>query len=116
MEEFSLRQNKYSRLIQRELSEIFLQESRALFPGAMVTITVVRMSPDLGVAKVFLSIFTNGDREAFLENIKAQTKHIRHLLGKKIKNQVKKIPELIFLYDDSIDYFENIDKLLSPDK
>jgi len=103
-------------LIQRELSEIFLQESKALFPGAMLTITVVRMSPDLGVAKVFLSIFTNGDRETFLEKIKSQTKHIRHLLGKKIKNQVKKIPELIFLYDDSIDYYENIDKLLSPDK
>ncbi len=116
LEEFSLRQNKYSRLIQKELSGIFLTEGKTLFPGAMVTVTVVRMSPDLSVAKVYLSIYTTGEKETFLTNVKTHSKHIRHLLGKRIRHQVKRIPELIFENDDSLDYFDNINKLLHPEK
>jgi len=103
-------------LIQKELSEIFLSESKSLFSGAMVTITVVRVSPDLNHAKVYLSIFTTGDNEEFIAKIKSKSKYIRHLLGKRIKNQVKKIPELVFFTDDSLDHFDKIDKLLHPDK
>ena len=116
MEEFSIRQNKFSRLIQKELSEIFLKESKSLFPGAMVTITVVRVSPSLDYAKVYLSVFTNSNKDKFLENIKSKSKHIRYLLGKEIRNQIKKIPELVFLMDDSLDHIDSINKLLHPEK
>jgi len=116
LEEFSVRQNKFSRLIQKELSEIFLKEGKSLFPGAMVTITVVRVSPSLDYAKVYLSVFTNGNKDEFLENITLKSKHIRYLLGKKIRNQIKKIPELVFLIDDSLDHIDNINKLLYPEK
>jgi len=108
----SLRQNKVSRLIQRELSEIFQLESRRLFNGKMITVTVVRLSGDLGLAKVYLSIFPVKEDEDALKAVNDQKSRIRFELGNRIRNQLRRIPELMFYLDDSIDYADNIDKLL----
>jgi len=112
LETYSKRQEKVSKLLQRDLADIFQKEA-PLFKSALITVTKVRVSPDLSYAKVFLSIFIpNGDTNEIMEAIQAQTNNFRYLLGKRIKHQVKKIPELRFFIDDSLDYIENIDKLL----
>ncbi|MFH2141450.1 MAG: 30S ribosome-binding factor RbfA [Bacteroidota bacterium] len=115
MKEYSLRQNKLGRLIQRELSNIFLAGCNGLVTGSLISVTVVRMSPDLTLAKVYLSIFSKTAKEDVLENIRANHKQIRHLLAQRIKNQVKKIPEVAFFPDDSLDYYDNINNLLKKD-
>jgi len=109
----NIRQNKVARLIQKELSDIFLQNASAMFNNAMISVTVVRMSPDFSLAKVYLSIFNTqcSDQEVF-ENIQLQKKQIRNLLGQKIRKQVRIIPEIAFFIDDSLDYFNKIDDLL----
>ena len=112
MEAYSKRQEKVSKLIQRDLADIFQKEAQ-LFKGALITVTKVRISPDLSYAKVYLSIFIPGDEsKPILESIQSQASNFRYILGKKIKNQVKKIPELAFFLDDSLDYIDNIDDLL----
>lgn len=114
METYTKRQEKVSKLIQKDLSDIFQKESQ-LFKGALITVTKVRISPDLTYAKVFLSIFIPGDdSKAIMDSIKSQTANFRYALGKKIKNQVKKIPELAFYIDDSLDYIDHIEHLLNP--
>jgi ribosome-binding factor A len=109
------RLQKVERLIQKDLGEIFLSESKQL-PGILVSVTKVRMSPDLGVSKVYLSIFPSVRRDEIMENINKQKKAIRYELGLRIGKNIRKVPELIFLLDDSIDYLENIDHLLNQDK
>ena len=112
METYSKRQEKVSKLLQKDLATIFQQEA-SLFKGALITVTKVRVSPDLSYAKVFLSIFIpNGDTSEIMTAIQSQTPNFRYALGKKIKNQVKKIPELAFFLDDSLDYIDNIEQLL----
>ncbi len=108
----SIRQEKVANLIKQELSLIFQRESRTLCNGAMVSVTVVRMSPDLSFAKVYLSVFGHAKPLEVFENIKAQTGMIRRDLGKTISQQVRKVPELAFFLDDTQDYAETIDKLL----
>ena len=106
---------KIERLIQKDLGEIFLSETKQM-PGVMVSVTQVRVSPDLSVSKAFLSIFPSEKSEEIMENINRQKKSIRYELGLRIGKQIRKIPELIFFLDDSIDYLENIDHLLNQDK
>lgn len=89
------------------------RQKQTSFHNAMITVTVVRISPDLSVAKVYLSIFSpKKKKEEVMENIKEKTKWVRAELSKKLRYQLMKIPELIFNIDDSLDYLENIDKLL----
>lgn len=109
----SIRQNKVARLIQKELSDIFQQNASGMFNNAMISVTVVRMSPDLSLARTYLSIYNTqcSDTEVF-ENIQTQKSRIRNLLGQKIRNQVRTIPEIAFFIDDSLDYFNKIDDLL----
>ncbi|MFK7900596.1 MAG: 30S ribosome-binding factor RbfA [Cyclobacteriaceae bacterium] len=109
----STRQQKFARLIQRDMSEIFQRESTFLFDRVMITVTTVRVSPDLGVAKIYLSLLLSNDNGATLEKIKDATSKLRNLLGKKIKNQVKKVPEIYFYLDDSADYASKMDNLIS---
>lgn len=111
-EAYSTRQSKVSRLIQKELGDYFQREASTFAPGKLITVTVVRVSPDLSYAKVFLSIFPGSDQEKIVSNIINSTKSIRLELGKKIRNQVRIIPELAFVIDDSMEYFEKIDSLL----
>ena len=109
----SSRQDKVSRLIQKDLSDIFQKESLTLFKGALVSVTTVRISSDLSVAKVYLSIFsTNKDVDTFAL-INKNKKSIRYKLGQRVKNQLRIVPELSFYLDDSLDYIENIEGLLN---
>lgn len=108
----SQRQLKVSRLIQKELGEIFQRETRMLFGNALITVTQVRVSPDLGVAKVYVSLFNVPDNKALLASIKEHTKEIRSKLSDRIKKQVRVIPNLAFFHDDSLDYAMRIDELL----
>ncbi len=108
----STRQKKVSRLLQKDLSEI-LQQSGKDLGGKLITVTTVRMSPDLSVAKIFLSIFPVKKEEDPLSKIREKTSHIRHELGVRVKNQLRIVPELIFYLDDSLDYIEKIENLLN---
>ena len=108
----SIRQNKVNSLLLREMAEVMQQESRALFPGGMITVTVVRVSPDLGVAKVYVSLFPPKDRPTALESIKAHAHQLRGKLGNRIGKQMRVVPELLFYLDDSLDRAEEINALL----
>jgi ribosome-binding factor A len=108
------RQAKISRLIQKELSEIFRRQTAAL-GNVLVSVSAVRVSPDLSIAKVYLSIFPTGKSAEILENIKKQTKTCRYELAQAVKSTLRKCPDLSFYLDDSLDYAENIDRLLAAD-
>lgn len=105
------RQNKISRLLQKELSEIFLSQTKAM-PGTLISVSVVRISPDLSVARVYLSIFPSEKSEELVKNINNNMKSIRYELGTRVRHQLRIIPELKFFVDDSLDYIEKIDSLL----
>lgn len=111
----SKRLQKIERQIQKDLSEIFLTETRQM-QGVMISVTNVRMSPDLGLAKAYLSIFPSDKSEEIMENINSNKKAIRYELGVRIGKQVRRIPELAFFVDDSMDYLENINRLLNQNK
>ena len=106
------RLNKIGRLLQKELGDLFLRQTKAM-PGTLVSVSAVRVSPDLSVAKVYLSIFPTEKAEQLLEAIESNKKTIRYDLGQRVRMQLRRIPELIFYLDDSLDYVENIDQLLS---
>lgn len=108
----SLRQQKVNKLLAKELAEIFRSESRTLFGGAFITVTGVRISPDLGSAKVYLSIMGNQDKKVFFKMVQDQTNVIRKKLGNIIAKQLRVVPELMFYIDDSLDYALKIDALL----
>lgn len=108
----STRQLKYSRLIQKELSEVFQREASIRFEKALITVTKVRVSPDLSVARVYVSLFATKDRDALLAKIKEQKWELRKILGDRIGKQVRIVPNLDFFIDDSLDYSERIDQLL----
>lgn len=105
------RQNKVSRLLQKELAEIFQSQTRQM-KGVLVSVTKVRISPDLSICTAYLSIFPSEKGSELLDNIKANDKTIRYELGKRVRNQLRIIPELRFFIDDSLDYSEHIDELL----
>lgn len=108
----STRQQKVARLIQKELAEIFLQESRNLFQGKMISVTIVRVTPDLAMAKSYISIFPSDNNKEILKAIRIANPKIRGLLGRKVGKQIRIIPELEFYIDDSLDYIDNINSLL----
>ena len=109
----STRQKKVSRLIQKELAGIFQLKAREYAPGRLVSVTVVRMSPDLSLAKVFLNIYPSSGKQEVLDNLKDHTGRIRFELGQKIRTQLRIVPEIAFFIDDSLDYIDNIEKLLN---
>ena len=108
----SLRQNKVNSLLQKEVAGILQEEGRRLLPGGLITVTGVRVSPDLGVTKVYVSLFPVKDKAAALERIRDDAHHLRGVLGRRVGRQMRVIPELIFHLDDSLDKQEEIDKLL----
>ncbi len=105
------RQNKLARLLQKELSEIFLLQTKSMH-GVLVSVSAVRISPDLSIARVYLSIFPSEKGEELIKNINANMKSIRYELGTRVRFQLRIIPELKFFLDDSLDYLEHIDELL----
>jgi ribosome-binding factor A len=97
--------------LQKELSEIFRQQT-AKTHGVLVTVSAVRVSPDLSIARAYLSIFPSDKAETIMENINSGARSIRYELAQKVRFQLRKTPELFFHLDDSLDYIENIDRLL----
>jgi ribosome-binding factor A len=112
MEQYSTRQNKISRLIQREMAQILLKLNKIKFQGKLISVSVVRVTKDLGIARIYLSIFPSEFAEEILTEINAAGKQLRGELGRKVGKSLRVIPELEFYIDDSLDYIENIDKLL----
>ncbi|HAP28800.1 MAG TPA: 30S ribosome-binding factor RbfA [Porphyromonadaceae bacterium] len=106
------RQQKIARLLQKDLSEILRQET-AKTHGVIISVTAVRVSPDLSVARAYLSIFPPAQAQGILENLTRNAKTIRYELAQRVRFQLRKCPELAFYLDDSLDYIENIDNLLS---
>lgn len=105
------RQNKIARLLQKELSLIFQSQTRQT-RGVMVSVTRVRISPDLSVCTAYLSIFPSEKGQDILKNIEASATTIRYELGTRVRHQMRIVPELRFFIDDSLDYLERIDQLL----
>ena len=105
------RLNRVSRLLQKELASIFQSQTRAMH-GVLVSVTRVKISPDLSICTSYLSIFPSDKSEELLNNIRANEKTIRYDLGQRVRNQLRIVPELRFFIDDSLDYMERIDSLL----
>lgn len=110
----STRQAKIARLIQKELSELFRKQTAAM-GGVLVSVSAVRISPDLSVARGYLSIFPSKYAEEMLANINRNAKTIRYELAKILRYQLRKMPELTFFIDDSLDYIDHIDDILRKD-
>jgi len=109
----STRQLKVGRQLQRDLAEILQQQGMNAFHGAMVTVTSVRMSPDLALARVRVSIFPSQKTDEVMEILQKQIKNIRGELGRRVAKQLRIVPELTFQVDDTLDYVERIDELLN---
>lgn len=108
----STRQLKVAREIQKDLAEIIRAQGMAAYGGAMVTVSEVRISPDLSVAKVYVSIFPSDKQESAMQTIGENTRALRGELGRKVGKQLRIVPELVFFLDTTLDYAEHIDELL----
>lgn len=111
----STRQAKIARLLQKELSEIFRVQT-AKTHGTLVSVSSVRVSPDLSIARAYLSVFPSGKAQEMIESINRNTRTIRYELAQRVRYQLRKTPELAFYLDDSLDYIQNIDNLLAADR
>jgi ribosome-binding factor A len=113
----SQRQKKFNKLIQQELASL-LQDyiKEGSISNLMISVTKALVSPDLSLAKIYLSIFPSEKALIVLDNISNNSSKIKHDLSQKLKNQIRKIPKLIFLLDDSLDYIEGIEKSLTLSK
>lgn len=108
----STRQMKVNELLKRELSGVFQLKARTLFGPELISITEVRISPDLSIARVYVSIFPSGNKDAIMNAISEQTALLRFELGNRVRNQLRIIPQLHFYLDDTLDQLEKIDNLL----
>lgn len=108
----STRQNKFARLIQKELADIFQKEGSNFYGNSFVTVTKAKVTPDLAIARIYLSIFKDKNPDGVIKSLRSQMHFIRKKLGNKIKNQARIIPELEFYLDDSLDYAEKIDNIM----
>jgi ribosome-binding factor A len=108
----STRQKKVSRLIQKEMADIFLRKGSELAHGKMVSVTKVRVSTDLSFARIYVSIYPSDGQENVLVAIQDHSPKIRFEMGQKVRKQLRIVPEITFYIDDSLDYIDKIDKLL----
>ncbi|GAB3766522.1 30S ribosome-binding factor RbfA [Spirosoma pomorum] len=109
----SKRQQKVARQLQKDLSEIFQREVPHLFNGAFITVTNVRVSPDLSVARVYLSFLATKNKDLLLETIQEKGKVIRQHLGDRVRHQLRIVPELVFFLDDTAEYADKMERLFS---
>lgn len=105
------RQQKIEAMLQRELANIFLVDSRNIYK-CMITVTNVKVTADLSIARVYLSIYNTADKELIIKMVKENSKDIRYRLGQQVRNQLRVVPALEFFLDDTLDYLEHIDELL----
>ena len=110
----STRQAKIARLIQKELSEIFRAQT-AKTHGTLVSVSSVRVTPDLSMARAYLSVFPSAKAQEMIDSINKNVRTIRYDLAQRVRYQLRKTPELSFYLDDSLDYIEKIDNLLAAD-
>ncbi len=110
------RQKQVAGIVLKELNEIFLRMGLNMFEGGMVSIASVKITPDLFEARVYLSLFKVKNNEAALEKIKERSSEIRGDLGKRVRHQLRSIPQLTFYIDDTLDYVFKIEKLLDEIK
>ncbi|MGN0022259.1 MAG: 30S ribosome-binding factor RbfA [Sphingobacterium hotanense] len=107
----SKRQQRFAGVIQQDLAEMFQREGNSWAPGAFITVTKVRVTPDLSIARVFLSFLNTNTAKADIESIRSKTSEIRYKLGARIKNQARIVPQLEFFLDDTNEYVEDMDKI-----
>ena len=107
----SKRQQKFAGVLQEELAQVFQREGGAFLPNTLVTITRVRVSPDLAVAKIYLSFFNTSNTTLSINTVNAHAGEIRYKLGARIRHQVRVVPELTFFVDDTNEYVERMDHL-----
>lgn len=112
MEGESTRQLKVAREIQKDMAEIIRGKGMAAYDGALVTVSGVKVSPDLSVAKVYVSIFPSAKADAVMRNLNENVRTYRRELGAKVAKQLRIVPELVFYLDSSLDYVEHIEELL----
>lgn len=108
----NVRQQKVARLIQKEMAEIFQTTGKEITGGALVTVTRVSVTRDLGLARIFVSVFGPGNKDSVVGNVNQHRREIRHQLGLRVKNQLRSVPEIEFVHDDTLDYLDRIDQLL----
>lgn len=112
MEGESTRQQKVGKQLQRDVAEIIREKGMAAYNGAMVSVTAVKVSPDLSLARVHLSVFPSSKAKEVLEIVTASSRELRYNLGSRVAKQLRIVPELAFFIDDSLDYVQHIDELL----
>ena len=112
MEKETTRQQKVARQIQKDLAEIIRARGMAAYDGAMLTVSGVKITPDLALAKVYVSIFPSSKAVDVMEQLGEETSRLRGELGRRVSKQLRIVPELVFYLDDSLDYVEHIDELL----
>ena len=108
----SIRQERVSELIKRELSILFQRESTTWFGGLFITVTQVRIGPDLGFARVYLSFMAVTDKEKALQTVETENWRVRKALVGKVGKQLRRVPELNFYLDDSLDFVDEVDQAL----
>ena len=106
------RQRKIASVLQKDLVDVLQKAAQDGMQGVIISVSKVSVTPDLGVAKVYLSVFPSNKRDAIIEGVKSNAPLIRHELAQRTRNQLRRMPELIFFADDSLDYIEEIDKSL----
>lgn len=113
MKEESQRQKKIGRQIQKDIGEMLQQNGSSIQPGVMFTVTQVRVTADMSIARVYLSLFPAENPELILQKVNDQAGELRYNLGKRVRHQFRVVPELYFYLDDSLDYIENIENKLN---
>ncbi|MDX9772239.1 MAG: 30S ribosome-binding factor RbfA [Bacteroidales bacterium] len=108
----STRQKKVARLVQKELAELIMLHGGEMAPGKMISVTTVRVSPDLSLAKTWVSIFPSEGSDAVLTVLRNNVSRLRYEMGQKVRNQLRIVPEIAFFIDDSNDYIDKISNLL----
>ena len=106
------RQRKIASVLQKDLVDVLQKAAQDGMQGVIISVSKVSVTPDLGVAKVYLSVFPSNKREAIIQGVSSNAPLIRHELAQRTRNQLRRMPELIFFADDSLDYIEEIDKSL----
>lgn len=106
------RQRKIAGVLQQDLVDVLQRAAQDGMKGVIISVSKVSVTADLGVAKVYLSVFPSEKRDEIIDGVKSNTPLIRHELAKRTKNQLRRMPELLFFGDDSLDYIEDIDKSL----
>lgn len=107
------RQQKIAKQIQKDVAEIFQKEGAQIVRGSLLTVTAVRMSPDFGYAKIYVSIFPFERNAEVMKELERNNWFVRRALGQRIRNQLKNVPEIQFFLDDSLEYIENIEEALN---